>query len=785
MTEQEVVAARLRVRGIVQGVGFRPFVHTLAERMNLSGWVRNDVAGVLIEVQGSKTALAQFIERLKNESPRLARVDDIACKKIAVDATRRHFSIISSERDGHLTTMIGADSAICDDCLQEMLTPSDRRYRYPFINCTHCGPRYTLVRSLPYDRATTSMSVFTQCPMCLAEYQAINNRRYHAEPNACPVCGPQLQLCDTKKTNIDGDPIAETIKALQRGAIVAMKGLGGFHLVCDARNQRAVAELRRRKARDAKPFAVMMLNEASTQQWCMVGAEEAALLNSVARPIVLLDKRVEVDNVLPDIASGMNTLGVMLPYTPMHYLLFHEASNRPTSPEWLHQPHDLLLVMTSANPGGEPLVIDNDEALIRLHDIADLWLMHDRAIVSRCDDSVTRFMQKGTQKTPLLIRRARGYVPQEITLACSEDAPSVLATGGFFKNTICLTRGNRAFLSPHIGSLDNAATRHAFDAMIEHFLQLLAVTPQAVVCDAHPDFYSSHAAAAWAEHFSVPLITASHHHAHIAAVMAEHHLDEPILGLAFDGIGMGDDGEAWGGELLRVDGQTCTRLGHLAPLYLAGGDRAAREPWRMAASVLAQTLPAEKVAAATNERFPDEAAAPAVAELLLRARRGETHYAPRTTSMGRMFDAAAGALRICAHMHYEGQAAMLLESLAHRYHSRHGELPTVSLYQISNGVLNIKPLLAMLFDINDAEYGAALFHGTLIAAVVEWSAQVATREALTKMVCGGGCFMNTLLAAGVQYGLMQRGLDVYQAQAAPANDGGLSLGQALIGLRSL
>ena len=792
MNSPEIAVARwrLRVRGIVQGVGFRPFVHHLAESMALAGWVRNDAAGVLIEIQGAATLLLPFIARLKNEAPRLACIDDVAHENVAVDPVADGgFSIVLSEHAGSLTTMIGVDSAVCDDCLNEMLTPGDRRYRYPFINCTHCGPRYTLVRQLPYDRVATSMAKFSQCPACLSEYRAKENRRYHAEPNACPACGPQLQLWDMHKTSIAGDPIAEAVNALQRGAIVAMKGLGGFHLVCDARNRQAVKTLRQRKARDEKPFAVMMLNSVSARQWCMVSDQEDELLNGIARPIVLLDKKESVNDILPDIAPGMNTLGVMLPYTPMHYLLFHEALGRPTSLAWLRQAHDMLLVMTSANPGGEPLVVDNDEAILRLHHIADLWLVHDRDIVSRCDDSVTRAPEEkpkeNTVKRPQFFRRARGYAPQAIRLNCAENAPTILATGAFFKNTVCITRGDEAFLSPHIGSLDNAATRHAFDAMVEHFMQLLAVTPQAVVHDRHPDFYSTHAAAVWAERFSAPLIAVSHHHAHIAAVMAEHHLDDAVLGLAFDGVGLGDDGEAWGGELLRVDQTACARLGHLAPLYLAGGDRAAREPWRMAASVLAQTLSSEDAPNAITTHFAAEKAAPTVATLLMRAKSGKARHTPRTTGMGRMFDAAAAALNICSHMRFEGQAAMQLEGLAHRYLRRHDTLPVKPLYRIDGNLLDIKPLLAALFDIDDAEYGAALFHGTLIAATIEWAAQAAKQERLARIVCGGGCFMNALLAQGVHDGLTHRGFNVYQAQAAPANDGGLSLGQAWIGLHAL
>jgi hydrogenase maturation protein HypF len=769
--------------------------------MALIGWVQNGVNGVTIEAEGSAQQLDTFVQRLLAEAPRLARIDEVLAQETALVSGAHSFEVTKSARDGALATMIGPDSAICDDCLREMLTPSDRRYRYPFINCTHCGPRYTLVRGLPYDRAMTSMAAFTQCPTCLAEYVDAKHRRFHAEPNACPQCGPQLQWVDAKDGESKGDDavagcdaIAETLKRLRRGEIVAIKGLGGFHLVCDATCAEAVAELRRRKARDEKPFALMVLNTPSARQWCDVSKEEATLLESVERPIVLLQKKAHVDAALEGIAPDMNTLGLMLPYTPLHYLLFHEAQGRPTTHDWLEEAQPLTLVMTSANPGGEPLVIGNEEALQCLQGIADGWLMHDRVIVARCDDSVVRAPElsqtpsptspppMSQQPSPQFIRRARGYTPRAIRLSGSVDASPVLAVGGYFKNTVCVTRGDEAFLSPHIGSLDNAATCRAFDETIEHLLKLLDVTPARIAHDLHPDFYSTRAAAALARRFDVPMIAVAHHHAHIAAVMAEHRIDAPVLGLAFDGTGLGDDGvgnvTAWGGELLHLDSEQCKRVGHLTPLHLAGGDRAAREPWRMAASVLAQTGRASDIAL----HFSQQPAAATVANVLARALETETSHAPLTTSMGRYFDAAAGALKICEQMTFEGQAAMRLEGLAHRYLNQKSgaELPKdASAYQIkANGELDLFPLVQRLFDIGDAIYGAALFHGTVIAAVIEWADAAARQLGLDQIACGGGCFVNALLSRGVGEGLRTRGYTVRQAQAAPSNDGGLSLGQA-------
>ncbi|MDR0771440.1 MAG: carbamoyltransferase HypF [Burkholderiales bacterium] len=779
---------RFQVRGIVQGVGFRPYIHRLANEMALTGWVQNGVSGVIIEAEGSAAQLETFVQRLQAEAPRLARIDEVIAQNIAAVPGGGGFEVIKSAHEGALATMIGPDSAICDDCLREMLTPKDRRYRYPFINCTQCGPRYTLVCGLPYDRATTSMAAFVQCPTCLAEYTDPEHRRFHAEPNACPQCGPQLQWRDARgvsSANEDGDAIAETLRRLRRGEIVAIKGLGGFHLVCDATRAETVAELRRRKARDEKPFALMVLNTASARQWCEIGAAEAALLESVERPIVLLPKKAHADAALAGIAPDMNTLGLMLPYTPLHYLLFHEASGRPATCDWLNEAQPLTLVMTSANPGGEPLVIDNEEALQRLQGIADGWLMHDRAIVARCDDSVVRApiteserLSLPSSSQPQFVRRARGYTPRAIRLSGTAETPPVLAVGGYFKNTICVTRGDEAFLSPHIGSLDNAATCRAFDEMVEHLLKLLDVAPTFIAHDRHPDFYSTQAAAALARRFGVPMVEVAHHHAHIAAVIAEHRIEAPVLGLAFDGVGLGDDGTAWGGELLHLEGAQCKRVGHLARLYLAGGDRAAREPWRMAASVLAQSGRVNAI----ETCFPQQAAATAVANMLARALETGSPQAPPTTSMGRYFDAAAGALKVCEQMSFEGQAAMRLEGLAHHYLKQKVCLPMdASAYRIgADGVLNVLPLVQRLFDIDDARYGAALFHGTLIAAIVEWADTVARRLGLDHIVCGGGCFVNALLSRGISEGLRARGHTVRQAQAAPANDGGLSLGQAWV-----
>ena len=753
---------RIQVRGIVQGVGFRPFVYRLATELALDGWVRNDAAGVTIDVQGDGHRVEQLARRLRDEAPPLARVDSVARCACEPDAARDGFAILESG-GGLAATAIGADSAVCEECLRELFDPGDRRHRYAFINCTNCGPRYTITRALPYDRAMTSMSAFAQCPACDAEYRSPRSRRFHAEPNACPVCGPRLALLEHTGAAVEGvDPIAGAVAALARGDIVAIKGLGGFHLACDARNGAAVAELRRRKSREEKPFAVMIANIRSLSPLVEAGRAECALLSSRERPIVLLQKRGDVDRALAGVAPGLAWLGAMLPYTPLQYLLFHEAAGRPEDVRWLDAAQPLVLVMTSANPGGEPLVTGNDEALDRLPGIADFFLMHDRAIVARCDDSVVRTTGGSA---PQFVRRARGYTPTAIKLATG--GPPVIALGGYFKNTICVTRGDEAFVSPHIGDLDNAPTCKAFVATVDHLLSILDVEPALVAHDLHPDLFGSRHAAALAARWQVPAYGIQHHHAHIAALAAEHRIETPLLGLALDGVGLGLDGTAWGGELLRVDGATCERLGRLRPLRLPGGDRAAREPWRMAAAALALGGRGGEIAT----RFADERAARAVAEMV-----AQRFNAPETSSMGRWFDAAAGMLGVCRRMTFEGQAPMLLEGLA----AEHGPVdPDGTLFAISDGLeLDLAPLVLRLADERNAGRGAALFHSTLVAALAEWATRAARSCNVATVACGGGCFLNAILARGLRAALAARGIAVLEASAVPPNDGGLCLGQA-------
>ncbi|MFA7290839.1 MAG: carbamoyltransferase HypF [Rhodocyclaceae bacterium] len=761
------ICQRINVTGVVQGVGYRPFVWRLANELELAGWVRNTPAGVEIEACGSPPRVNELIERLGREAPPLARVDGVLARAVAQRAPEAPvdaFVILESGGNKAASTTIGHDTTICRDCLADMFDPASRRWRYAFTNCTHCGPRYTISRGVPYDRARTSLAPFPLCRDCRGEYTRPEDRRFHAEATCCAKCGPQLSLRDEAGEAIAGDPIAGTLKILRQGGIVAIKGLGGFHLVCDADNAEAVATLRQRKGREEKPFAVMLANVAAAAGLVHIGIGEPALLEAPERPIVLLKKRHFTDERLPDVAPGLAWLGIMLPYTPVHYLLFHEAAGRPKGTAWLTQSQDLRLVMTSANPGGEPLVIANDEAIERLSEIADAFLLHDRDIVVRCDDSVVRAAPGGLQ----FLRRARGYTPRAIKLPY--PGPATLAVGGWFKNTVCVTRGNEAFVSQHIGDLDNASTCAFLEETVEHLLDVLQVRPERVAHDLHPDFQSTRFATDFARAHNIPAIAVQHHHAHLMSVLAEHGIRQSTLGLALDGVGLGTDGGAWGGELLRAGRDDCIRIGSLAPLPLPGGDRAAREPWRMAAAALHRLGRAGEI----ETRFAAQAAAPMLGQMLDRGLN-----CPQSSSLGRWFDAAAGLLGVRQTMAFEGQAAMLLEGLAERY----GEmLPLDQGWSIKGGELDLLPLLAVLADEPNAARGAAIFHATLAAALAEWVRGFAEDNAA--IVGAGGCFLNQVLVRGLRSRLATHNHPLLEAQRLPPNDGGLSLGQAWVAMNA-
>jgi hydrogenase maturation protein HypF len=757
---------RIRVRGTVQGVGFRPFVYRLALELELDGWVLNDAEGVLVEVQGEPTQLESFARRLPADAPPLARVEYVERESRPADGARGF--TIESSRGGAASTPVTPDAATCPDCLAELFDPADRRYRYAFTNCTHCGPRFTITQRVPYDRPGTTMAPFVMCPACEREYRDPLDRRFHAQPNACPVCGPRLALLRADGRPQPGlDVIAAALHLIEEGHLVALKGLGGFHLACDARNPEAVAKLRAAKGREEKPFALMFANVASITPFAHVDEGARALLESRERPIVLLDKRSGCDERFPGVAPASSSLGAMLPYTPLHHLLFFAASGAAGGVAWLRSPQALVLVMTSANPGGEPLVTGNDEAVQRLSGIADAFVVHDRDICARCDDSVVRPSHDG----PAFVRRARGFTPRAIRLP--RTGSSVLATGAWLKNTVCLTRGDEAFLSPHIGDLDNAASCEALDDAVQHLLKILEVDPVACAHDLHPDFYSTRFAAQFASERGLPTIAVQHHHAHIAAVCAEHGVDGPVIGLAFDGVGLGTDGTAWGGEMLRVERGDFQPLGHLRRLQLPGGDRAAREPWRVAASLLHAMGRNEQIA----DLFPRQAAS-TVADML-----AKRVNCPETSSAGRWFDGAAALLGVREINAFEGQAAMQLEALAQEYGAVE---PDRSAFSIDvDGNLDLLPLAERLADLHNAGFGAALFHATLIEAVAEWVSAVAAREGIATIALGGGCFVNAIVSRGVARCLAALGLTVHEARQAPANDGGIALGQAWVGIERM
>lgn len=728
---------RLHVRGAVQGVGFRPYVYGLATRYCLGGFVANDPHGVVIEIEGERTS--DFVTALPLEKPPLARIDDISIQSIgALEAAE--FCIRASEQ-GKVSTRIVADAATCPQCLEELFDPSSRFHLYPFINCTHCGPRYTIAERLPYDRRTTAMKHFAMCAACARDYADPTSRRFHAEAIACPQCGPRLS-----------HSVEEIAAAIAAGGIVAIKGLGGYQLVCDARDDEVVRRLRQRKQRDRKPFAVMVGSAQAVSAFAEADPAELDLLGASSRPIVLMASR---HRLAAAIAPGLSRVGLMLPVAPLHHLIFHALNSAypRNSESW-------AVVATSANPGGEPLLSGNEAARRRLTGIADMIVTHDRDIVIRADDSVASVVAGRTQ----IIRRARGYVPEPIRLA--RPVPPVLAVGGSLKSTVTVTRGNEAFVSQYIGDLDTAEGVRFFEETARHLLSTLDVEPMVVAHDMHPNMASTR----FAEASGHRLIAVQHHHAHAASVMAEHGVEGPALALVLDGFGYGSDGGNWGGELLCCKGAGFQRLGHLVPLKMPGGDRAAREPWRMAASVLHSLRRGDTIA----RRFAAQPQARGLAALLAQP------DVPVTTSAGRLFDAAAALLGLCSLQSYEGEAAMKLEARVRK--------PCVA-YQawtIDDGVLSVLPLLDRLTaDTLDPTDGAELFHGTFAAACVDWIGRAARQTGITTVALSGGCFLNAVLAGEIARGCVAAGLTPMLPRQLPPNDGGLSLGQAWIAAMQL
>jgi hydrogenase maturation protein HypF len=756
----ELRGAKLHITGIVQGVGFRPFVYSLAVRLGLSGWVRNTSAGVDIEMDGLPGALDEFVKALKEELPPLARIDTLEIS-IGEPGKFTGFEIIDSKAVEGAFQPISPDASICDDCLGELFNPDDRRYLYPFINCTNCGPRFTIITDIPYDRPNTTMSSFAMCPDCAAEYQNPLDRRFHAQPIACPVCGPKTWLeysIENEVQTLDGEnTIKKTQELLSEGKIVAIKGLGGFHLACDATNATAVSELRRRKMRVDKPFAVMMADLATIKSNCIVSLAESDLLESRQRPVVLLKKKAN-SSIVDEVAPKQETLGVMLPYTPLHYLLF-KYSNPPLT----------ALVMTSANLSEEPIATGNEEARERLSVLADAFLMHNRDIHTRCDDSVVRIFEKQVY----FLRRSRGYAPDSLRLPF-ESVP-ILATGPELKNTFCLTRDRYAFLSHHIGDMENYETLRSFQEGITLFEGLFRIRPEAIAYDMHPNYLSSRYALERAERENLPAFRIQHHHAHIAAGMADNGMDgsHPVIGVAFDGTGYGEDGAIWGGEFMVADYTGYERKIHLNYFPLPGGDAAIKRPARTALALLwSLGMEWEEDLAPAQDLCNED-------RLALRVQLERSINSPQTSSMGRLFDAVAALSGARQRVNYEAQAAIEIESAADP------EEPGTYHFEIQDGKVDTRPVIeALIADIHNGTAIPTLsarFHNGVANMVREGCKQIRGETGLKEIILSGGVWQNMALVDRTVRGLRNAGFDVKIHHQVPANDGGLSLGQALVG----
>jgi hydrogenase maturation protein HypF len=766
----ELVRHRLAVHGIVQGVGFRPFVYSLARELGLSGFVRNHSNGVHIEIEGLARPVSQFELDLASRRPPLAVIDSVIAESIP--PTREEgFVIVASEAAREQSTPVSPDVSICDDCLRELLDPADRRYCYPFINCTNCGPRFTIIRDLPYDRPATTMAPFRMCPQCEAEYRDPANRRFHAQPNACPVCGPQVSfLCalpggsfEEHASSTAAQAIRDARAMLSAGATVAIKGIGGFHLACDAANTAAVAELRRRKARFEQPFALMMRSLELVRSFAHVSEEEERLLCSRARPIVLLRARRPTD-ISPLVAPGNEYLGVMLPYAPLHYVILNDPLLRDTP-----------LVMTSANPSGTPIVRDNAEARLRLSGIADALLIHNRDIEVVCDDSVVRTFEDKL----IPIRRSRGYAPMPVNLP--REAEGIVAVGGELKATFCVTKGHFAYLSQHIGDMGTLETQEAFERALDHMLRLFRIEPRLVVCDLHPGYLSSRWAAVFAKALGVPLLAVQHHHAHIAALSMEAALppEQRVIGVSFDGTGYGTDGAIWGGEVLIANQTSFERFAHLRYVPIPGGDASIRHPARTTlAHLFASGIDWSETLAPVREFSVRE-------RVILARQLSQRLNCVDSSSMGRLFDAVASLLSVRQQVTYEGQAAIELEALAERGVAREA----IYAFDFQVGapvVMDPSPVLrAVIADLDrcvSREVIAARFHIAVARMIARICKLAHDETGLSTVALSGGVFQNLLLLREATHLLRDAGMEVLWHRVVPANDAGLALGQVAIGL---
>lgn len=749
----------IAVRGVVQGVGFRPFVYNTAVSCGLTGWVQNETDTVRIEIEGPQGDLERFLARLRHSPPPQARIDALeVAERPCQNGASGTFEIRTSPAAGTPRPTIPADLATCSECLHEIRTPGERRYRYPFTNCTNCGPRWSIIERLPYDRPRTSMALFPMCPACEAEYHDPADRRFHAQPIACPECGPMLQLLDPDGVELarEDDALECAAAAIREGQILALKGLGGFQLIVDATNPQAVGRLRERKQRADKPFAVMVASLDEVRRRCEVSDEEAQALESPQAPILLLRQRTDrATDIVEAVAPGNPYLGVMLPYTPLHHLLMAEI-RRP-------------VICTSGNLSEEPMAITSEDALERLGAIADRLLVHNRPIVRPVDDSVVRVGPEGLQ----VLRRARGFAPLPIDLGF--EGPTILAVGGHLKNTVAMSLGSQVVVSPHIGDLDNVLSVDAYQRAIADLVDFFQVVPDAVACDLHPDYASTRHAESLAAGWGVPLVRVQHHQAHVAACMAEHRLEGPVLGFSWDGTGYGTDGTVWGGEVLECEGAGFRRFAHLRTFSLPGGDRAVREPRRSALGLLFEVFGDQAMEQAAT--WFDRSQSKLLFSLLKRS-----VQCPRTSSMGRLFDAVAALCGLPAVTSFEGQAAMALEFAADK------ELEEAYPLPLGDGelaVIDWELLVRAVLD--DCAAGepvgriSARFHNALARLAVA----IARRWGGRNVVLTGGCFQNLLLTERTGQRLSDAGFQVYQHRQVPPGDGGIALGQVFVAAKQV
>lgn len=737
------------VEGIVQGVGFRPFVYKLAADFNLKGWVNNTSLGVIVDIEGREEQVLSFIEMLKNNTPSLAKVSNITINSKELIGYQT-FEIKFSEEEENISTLISPDISICDDCKEEIFDVKNRRYRYAFTNCTNCGPRFSIIKKLPYDRKTTTMEAFKMCPQCKKEYTNPLDRRFHAQPNACPECGPQLCLVDNKNQKIDTkDSIKEAIALIKEGKILAIKGIGGFHLVCDGRNYEAIKLLRDRKKRPYKPMAVMVKDLEVAKKHCYLSKREEKVILSNKRPIVILKRRLEIQ--LPDNLAPYNkTLGVMLPYTPLHYLLFDEGIE--------------ILVMTSANISGEPMIYKNEEALERLNNIVDYFLIHNRDIYLPIDDSVTRVSLKDER----IIRVARGYSPITVNM---KDSGRILACGSHLKNTLAISKEDNIFISQYIGDMENEKTYNSFERNLNNFKQIYKIEPEIIAYDLHPDYWSNDLV----NNFKGKRVAVQHHHAHIASCMAENNINEKVIGVAYDGTGYGDDGNIWGGEFLICNLQEYKRVGHLNYFSLPGGESAIKEPWKIALSKLYKTYGEE-----IYDYLPEDLNNKKT-KLILTMIKNNINC-PLTSSMGRLFDSIAALLGFNRRVTFEGEAAIFLENISDktRVESYKYEINKINEKYIIDTDNIIKGIINDIKSNIGKEVIAIKFHNSIINCTVEMCKKIREESNINAVALSGGVFQNIILFEGIYNGLISEGFEVFTHKKIPCNDSGISFGQLMV-----